>query len=377
MAIRVLAVGNNNTTQEDHRRLIAALTATAGTSSHRAGLFPSSGSAPITNISAMVAGVGGFKAVVPNPAGGSYLVQSDATINVTFDPGEAGVARSDRIIVKVYNSSQDASGRDDAAVEYLKGQSSGSATAVPANAILLYEIPVPAGASAGGGGINFTSLAIDKRFYTATAGGVIPVTDNTGISDIVNPYDGMPAYNKSLAGLFVNDGSSFKLKSQIAVASYANLGGIPNPWEGLIAYVKDTDLIYAYDGAAWKVKSQISAASLTALNAISGVPNGAIGIANDTKFKYVYNGTTWVRDPIIKAGTGVVTSGPSFGSVSFGYTFPSAPIVNVTANSGAGSQIGPEIMVTNVTTTGFSCRIDINTGSSSESIGIFWTAIVP
>lgn len=375
MAIRVLAVGNNNTTQEDHRRLIAALTATAGTSSHRAGLFPSSGSAPITNVSAMVAGIGGFKAVVPNPAGGSYLVQSDATINVTFDPGEAGVARSDRIIIKVYNDSQDASGRNDAAVEYLKGQSSGSATAVPANAILLYEIPVPAGASAGGGGINFTSLAVDKRFYTAAAGGVIPAADSTDLAGIVNAYDGMPAQHRTLNALFVHDGTSFKLRSQVAVASYANLASIPNPWEGLLAYVKDTDLVYAYDGAAWKVKSQISAASLTALNAISGVPNGAIGIANDTKFSYVYNGTTWVRDTIIKTGTGTVTTA-AFAVVNFGYTFPSAPNVQVTPNTGSGTQIGPRVMVTNVTTTGFSCRIDINSGSTTESVPFMWAAIL-
>lgn len=251
MAIRVLAVGNNNTTQEDHRRLIAGLTTAAGSSAHRAGLFPSSASAAITNVSAMVAGIGAFKAIVPNPAGGSYLVNSDSTINVTFDPGEAGVARTDRIIVRVYNNSQDASGKDGAFVEYLKGQSSGAGSAVPSNAILLYDIPVPAGASTGNGGINFTAIADDVRFYTVASGGIIPVSDpvNIGVS---NPYEGQAVYVKDIDAIYIFDGAVWRCRSTPNVASFSNLSSIVNPYDGLTAFVRDVDVLYVYNGSSWQ-----------------------------------------------------------------------------------------------------------------------------
>jgi hypothetical protein len=253
MTIRVLAVGNNNTDQVDHRSLITALTTTQGAVAHRPGLFPSSpAGAALTNVSAMVAGVGEFKAIIANPTGpGQFLVQSDAVINVTFAAGEAAVVRNDRIIARVYNSAQDGSGVDDATVEYLKGQSSGAGTAVPNGAILLWEFPVPAGASSGSGGINFTSIGVDKRVWTSASGGIIPALNSAEVVAISGAYNGEAAYAKDISALYIHDGTSFKVRGQASVASSANLTSISNAWDGLLVTTRDTNHIWQYDGSAW------------------------------------------------------------------------------------------------------------------------------
>jgi hypothetical protein len=200
----------------------------------------------------MVVGVGPFKAIIPNQYGaGQYLVQSDAVVNLTFADGEAAVARIDRIIARVYNTALDSSGQSDAFVEYLKGQASGAATSVPNGALLLWEVSVPAGTSAGGGGINFTSVAVDKRVYTTASGGIIPVASTVEMTAITNQYEGMTVHVKDVDHIYTHDGTSFKLRGQASVASASNLSSISNPWDGLIVSARDTNILYQYSGSAW------------------------------------------------------------------------------------------------------------------------------
>ena len=252
MTIRVLAVGNANTTQTDHRSLISSLTAPSGSNSHRSGFFPTFSVGAISNASSMVAAIGPFKCVISNSSGaGAYLVQSDDIINLTFDPGEAGVTRTDRIIVRVYNNPQDGSGFEKVELEYLKGQSSGSASAMPANSLLMWEVPVPAGASSGGGGINFPTLAVDKRTYTAASGGVLVVNNTSDLNAISNAYDGMVAYSRGTDILYIYDGTLWRPKGQIGVANAAGLTSIANPEDGTLAVAKDTDTLYRYSGSQW------------------------------------------------------------------------------------------------------------------------------
>lgn len=298
MTIRVLAVGNNNTTQADHRSLITALTQPSASNLQRAGFFPSSNVGGLTNVSAMVVGVAGFRAIVSNSGGsGSYLVQSDAQINLTFDPGEAGVTRTDRIIVRVYNNSQDSLGLDEARVEYLKGQSSGTASALPAGSLLLWEIPVPAGASSGTGGINFTGIAVDKRVYTTAVGGVIPLDSSGNLTDgtIANPYEGMMAYVKPTDILYICDGSGvWRPKGQINVSSFSALANVINPEEGTLAYTRDNDTVYLYNGGGWQkypalghggTKGMLSSSSTLNSTTYADLPGAASLSFNFTKIR--------------------------------------------------------------------------------------------
>lgn len=377
MPIRVLGVGNNVTTQTDHRSLILALTQPASSITHRGGLIAANLAAGPVNVSAMTLGIGNFRAVVPNTVGSGYfLVQHEGQTNLNFDPGEAAVTRTDRVIVRVYNDPQDGSGQEIAAVEYLKGQSSGSASALPSNSLLLWEFPVPAGASSGSGGINFTSIAVDKRVWTTASGGIMPVDNTTQMEAILNPYEGMAVYHKVFDGIFIYDGSNFKCRSQLAVSSYSTLSTIPNPFKGLTVYVRDTEIPYSYNGSSWVVGTlRVKAASLTALQALPGIVNGTMGTTTDTGYEYRYNGSSWIRQPIIRTGESTATSG-SFVTVNYGVTLPAAPVVTADVKSGSASHIGPKIMITNVTTTSFQVRVDVDSGTAGLNIPIMWTAIV-
>lgn len=346
MAIRVLAVGNTNITQADHRNLITALTVHSNSVNHRPGLFPTNLPAAISNLSAMVAQISAFKAIVSNPSGsGAYLVQSDSTSDVEFEPGEAGVTRTDRIIIRVYNNAQDGSGRDEAVVEYLKGQSSGSATALPNGSLLLYEVPVPAGASSGGGGINFTGIAVDKRVYTVASGGVIPVATTTELNAISGPYDGMIGYVRNTGHLYVYNGTLWRPKGgALSVLTSASLSGILNPEDGTIAVTRDNDKIYVYNGTTWidkeapkaRVYAYKASASAAANNTLVAVAFDAEVYKNTSSMHS--NSTNPTRIIAPKTGCYHVTAQAGFATNASGRRVVTLR-KNAAGNSAGGTQV--------------------------------------
>ena len=254
MTIKVLALQSGVTGLSDHRVLEGSFVQNAGSLQVRGGLLPSPSAGELSTVSAMVAAVAALKCVIPNSISstlGPYVLVSDAAVNITFDPGEASVARVDRIIARAYDDTNDGSGQTKGDVYYLKGQASGAATAMPNNAILLYEVTVPAGASAGGGGIDFNTATTDRRFYTSAAGGIIPIANATDMSGINSPYDGMAIYRTDLDTLYIYDGTNFKPKGQISVANSAALSNVTNPENGSIAYARDTGRLWTYNGSSW------------------------------------------------------------------------------------------------------------------------------
>lgn len=275
MAIKVLALASASTTLTDHRILNGSMLVSSGQVSARGGVLPGATSGDLSTVSAMVARVAPVKVVIPNgvsAALGPYLLVSDANVDITFDNGEAAVPRVDRIIARAYDNTNDGSGSTLGNIYYLKGTSGGSATALPTNSILLYEMTVPAGASSGGGGINFAN-AVDKRVYTAAQGGLFPVANLTDMNAISNPYEGMPIYRTDLDTTYIYDGTNFKPRGQISVASSATLSTIDNPWDGLLATVRDTDAIYSYNGTSWVYRAgDITAYAASAVD--SAVTNG-------------------------------------------------------------------------------------------------------
>lgn len=253
MAVKVLALASGVTGLADHRILNGALTTHDGSLARRSGLFQGASNGTFSTVSAMVGRVGPLSGVVANSissALGPYLIVSDANTDITFADGEASVPRVDRVIIRVRDNANDGSGSTAGSVEYLKGQASGAATAMPNNSLLLYEMTVPAGASAGGGGLNFANV-VDKRLYTVANGGILRVSSNTDMVAISNPYDGMPVYRQDLDCFYIYNGSTWEPKGQVSVASSANLTNINNPWDGLIAVTRDTDAIYVYNGSTW------------------------------------------------------------------------------------------------------------------------------
>jgi hypothetical protein len=254
MAVKVLALQSGVTGLTDHRILEGSFIQNAGALQVRGGLMPSPNAAALATVSAMVASVAAFKCVIPNSVSsalGPYVLVSDATVNITFADGEASVARIDRIIARAYDNTNDGSGDTKGDVYYLKGQASGAATAAPSNSIILYEVTVPAGTSAGTGGINFSTATTDRRFYTSTAGGIIPIANNTDMAAISFPYNGMTIYRTDLGALYCYDSVSFRPRSQISVATSGSLSAINNPAQGNVAVARDTSGVYIYNGSSW------------------------------------------------------------------------------------------------------------------------------
>ncbi|GAA1134906.1 MULTISPECIES: hypothetical protein [Streptomyces violaceusniger group] len=108
-------------------------------------------------------------------AQGGYPVTVDADTLLTFADGHASLPRVDAVIVRVYDTDYDGSGKYEAALEVLQGTAASSPTApaVPKSAELLYEVAIPAGASAAKG-ITWASAITDRRRYTAALGGIVP-----------------------------------------------------------------------------------------------------------------------------------------------------------------------------------------------------------
>ena len=253
MAIKVLALASGVTGLSDHRVLNGAMMQPAGQISVRSGVLPGATSGNLSTVSAMVARVAPVKVIINNSissALGPYLLVSDANVDITFDAGEAAVPRVDRIIARSYDDTNDASGLTEGSIYYLKGTAGGSATALPDNSILLYEMTIPAGASAGGGGVNFAN-AVDQRVYTTAQGGIIPVKSNTDMAAITNPHEGMAVYRTDLDVLYIYDGTTWRSRGAANVASSANLTDINNPYDGALAVTRDTDALYVYNGSSW------------------------------------------------------------------------------------------------------------------------------
>lgn len=276
MAFKVLALASGVTGLADHRILNGAMLQPAGQLQVRGGVLPGQGGLDLSTVSAMVARVNPGKVVIANTVSsalGPYLLVSDANVDITFDAGEASVPRVDRIIARTYDNVNDGSGSTVGSIYYLKGTSGGPATSLPANSLLLYEMTIPAGASAGGGGVNFAN-AVDQRLYTGSQGGMFNVANNTQMAAIATPYEGMQCYRTDLDVQYIYDGTTWRPRGIANVASSANLTNINNPYDGLIAVVRDRDAAYLYNGSAWVNLGTPHPVTYLENSTATSIPNG-------------------------------------------------------------------------------------------------------
>ncbi|GHE46139.1 hypothetical protein GCM10018785_14840 [Streptomyces longispororuber] len=114
-------------------------------------------------------------------AQGGYPVTVDADTQLTFADGHATLPRVDALVVRVYDADYDASGRYEAVLEIVQGTPASAPVppALPRTAELLYEVSVPAGASAARG-ITWATSVADRRRYTAALGGILPAGGGHG-----------------------------------------------------------------------------------------------------------------------------------------------------------------------------------------------------
>ncbi|MEU0719043.1 hypothetical protein ABZ498_17930 [Streptomyces lavendulocolor] len=143
----------------------------------RDGVIPGGNPFAATGAGAMSLQIGvGRAAVQGTTAQGAYPVAVDAPETVTFTAGAAQFARIDSVILRVYDGLFDQNENTLARIEIVEGTASATPTAptLPACSLRLWDVTVPAGASAGVGGINWASALADRRRFTAAVGGIIP-----------------------------------------------------------------------------------------------------------------------------------------------------------------------------------------------------------
>ncbi|MGW3057679.1 hypothetical protein ACWC98_17405 [Streptomyces goshikiensis] len=129
-----------------------------------------------TGAGAMTVQVGPGRALVQGTdAQGAYPVANDSAVALVIADGAAQNGRIDSVVLRVNDSLFDG-GTTAARLEIVQGTASASPTppVLPAASLRLWDISVPAGTSAGTGGINWAAALGDRRRFTAAAGGIIP-----------------------------------------------------------------------------------------------------------------------------------------------------------------------------------------------------------
>lgn len=181
--------GNPGQTREDTRLAPVGTMTPAGELVSRPGVIPGGDPFAATGAGAMSLQIGVGRAVVQGTqAQGAYPVCVDAPEVVTFADGDPLFDRIDTVVLKVYDGLFDTSGQTLAAIEVVVGTPAETPVgpSVGPAALPLWNVTVPAGASAGVGGIDWGSALFDRRRHTVAVGGIVP----RGALDDVGAYEG-------------------------------------------------------------------------------------------------------------------------------------------------------------------------------------------
>ncbi|WP_328620814.1 hypothetical protein [Streptomyces sp. NBC_00354] len=223
---------------------------------------------------------------------GAYPVAVTAPETLTIADGHAQYGRIDAVVLRVYDSLYDTSGQTVARVEILQGAATATPVApnLPAATLRLWEITVPAGTSAGTGGITWASALADRRRYTSAYGGIIP--RGWGLS-FAGAYVGQ--YRDNGIGLDRWDGSAWQTldpvigwTSPALAAGYTNggnsqgplryraitLGGVPHlQWRGGVSWTTNAAPPASGQPLAAPLPAAVRPALLTSASiAAGGVP---------------------------------------------------------------------------------------------------------
>lgn len=110
------------------------------------------------------------------PAGAYPVVLTDYA-DVGFVDGNAANPRIDVVILRVHDAQFDGEdGRTEAVLEVVQGEASASPEPplLPPASLPLAQVRIPAGASAGTGGIDWANAIYDLRVPTVAVGGILP-----------------------------------------------------------------------------------------------------------------------------------------------------------------------------------------------------------
>ncbi|MEV5968658.1 hypothetical protein [Streptomyces sp. NPDC051921] len=224
----------------------------------------------------MTATVYAGKAVVQGAnSDGAYPVALDQDMTITFGDGDALNPRIDLVVLRVYDADADLqSTRYEAVVEIVKGEPKAVPVApeAPARSLVLFSIKVKAGASAGNGGIEWTTTGTitDLRTTTVAAGGILPVYNNAGVA---GSYPGQYQDNDNSHYLQRWDGTNW-------VPYPKEIGGVaPSGTVSVGSYTgqfrENAGVLQRWNGTAW-VNYQPPIEVETTTTGLTALPNWSV-----------------------------------------------------------------------------------------------------
>lgn len=176
-------------TRQDTRLAPVGTFTPAGEVTTAQGIIPGGDPFAASASGAMSLQVGPGRAVVQGTgAQGSYPVAVDAPESLTFTDGDAAFGRIDTVCLHVADLLFDTSGQTLARVEVVSGAPADvpQAPTLDPGYLPLWDVTVPAGASAAVGGIDWGSALTDRRRYAVAVGGITP----RGAAGDAGAYDG-------------------------------------------------------------------------------------------------------------------------------------------------------------------------------------------
>lgn len=176
-------------TRQDTRLAPVGTFTPAGELATAQGVIPGGDPFAASGSGAMSLQVGPGRAVVQGTGTqGSYPVAVDAPESVTFTDGDAAFARIDTVCLHVADLLFDTSGQTLARIEVVPGTPADvpQAPTLDPGYLPLWDVTVPAGASAAVGGVDWGSALDDRRRYTVAVGGITP----RGVAGDAGAYDG-------------------------------------------------------------------------------------------------------------------------------------------------------------------------------------------
>ncbi|MFD3327583.1 hypothetical protein [Streptomyces sp. NPDC058701] len=182
MTVRAAWLTPTGQTREDTRIALSALVTPNGQSDAdiplraRGGIVP--GGFTLTPASAMQCAIGTGRAIIQGDSQqGAYPVAVTAPENLTLADGDPQLERIDLIELAVLDDAYDGTGKTEAVLRLVKGTPAAVPVAPPSpagRALQLYTVRVPAGTSAGNGGIAWATAVTSLKYPTVALGGIVP-----------------------------------------------------------------------------------------------------------------------------------------------------------------------------------------------------------
>ncbi|MGW1489775.1 hypothetical protein [Streptomyces sp. NPDC002402] len=177
MTVRAGWLLPNGQTREDTRLVPLGTMSPETAMTTRDGVIAGGTALAATGVGAMQVQIAVGRALVQGTdAQGAYPVAVTAPETLTVADGNAQNPRIDAVVLRVYDELYDNTQQTLARVEIIQGAPNATPTppTLPPATLRLWEIAVPAGSSAGTGGITWSSALGDRRRYTSAYGGILP-----------------------------------------------------------------------------------------------------------------------------------------------------------------------------------------------------------